>query len=133
MKRPNLLLPLLLVVSALAIAACGRTPSLQGKWAVDVEATIGKAKEAGIPDSESPQIREIYDGGQLEITGDTLIIRIAGFPEAIARNYKVVGEADNCYKLEINGAPGAHNYCIEGGNLIVQDPSAKLAIVYKGS
>jgi hypothetical protein len=96
MKRSNLFFSLLLALT-IAIAACERTPSLQGKWAVDVEATIGKAKAIGLPDSASAQIREIYDGGQLEITGDTLVMRVAGFPDAIARNYKVVGEAGHCY------------------------------------
>ena len=133
MKSRSLLFALLFVVSTLVLSACGRTPSLQGKWAVDLEATVARAKDAGIPESQSPRIREIYDGGQLEITRDMLVMRVAGFPEAVARNYKVVGEAGNCFKLEIKDAPGVHDYCIDNGRLVVRDPSAKLAIVYKGS
>ncbi|WP_342316162.1 hypothetical protein [Lysobacter sp. FW306-1B-D06B] len=128
MKRLHLLV---LVVSMLATAACGRASSLHGQWAVDVEATIEKAKDAGIPASQSPRIREIYDGGQLEITRETLVMRVAGYPEAVARNYKVFAEAGPCYMLEIDGAPGVHNYCVENGRLIVNDPGAKMAIVFK--
>lgn len=103
---------------------------MHGKWSVDIDATIEKAKTTGLPDSAAPRTREIYDGGQLEITSDTLVMRVAGIPDAIARNYKVVGEADNCCKLKISGAPGVHTYCIENDHLVVQDPTANLLIVY---
>lgn len=121
---------LVLLLSLALLAACHKSPTLQGSWVVDLVATTEKAKAAGLPDSVTGEIREIYDGGLLEITPDTLAIRIEGIPEAITRNYKVVGESDGCYTLEISGDPGRHAYCIEGESLVVRDPSAKIALVY---
>ena len=66
-----------------------------------------------------------------EITRDTLVMRVAGYPEAISRNYKVVSTTGHCHGLEMNGAPGVHEYCIENGRLTVEDPSARFAVVYR--
>ena len=130
MKQRTLVL-LSVAVAVFAMAACSRPPPLGGRWIVDIGVTIVAAEEAGIPDELAPRIRDIYDGGQLEITRDTLVMRVAGYPEAISRNYKVVSTTGHCHGLEINGAPGVHEYCIENGRLTVEDPSARFAVVYR--
>lgn len=99
--------------------------------AVDIDATIRTATDAGIPVQLTPRFREIYDAGQLEVTRDTLVMRVAGYSEAISRNYKIVSAAGNCYGLEINGSQGVHKYCVENGRLTVDDPGAKLELVYR--
>lgn len=120
----------LLLVIALALNACTSSPSLQGDWSVDVDATVNRANAAGVPESEAPHIQKIYAGGVLEITSNTLIIRIAGFSDVVTRRYRLVGKEGNCSRLVISGAPGIHNYCLERGKLVIQDPSAKIALIY---
>jgi hypothetical protein len=120
----------LLFLSLFALASCQSPPSLQGNWSIDVDAMIERAKASGIPDSAAPRIREIYEDGLLEITPDTLVIRVSGVSDAIARNYKIVSKTEDCYNLEIAGSSATHSYCLEGENLVVLDSSARIAIVY---
>lgn len=121
---------LFLAVAALTLSACDSAAPLQGNWSVDIDATIDRAEAAGIPRSAAPRIREVYDGGLLEITNDVLIMRVAGFPDATARNYKLVGVSGDCYRLEITSTPEPHTYCLVNGKLIAQDPGAKIAVVF---
>ena len=99
---------------------------------MDVDATINRAKVSGLSNSAASGIQEIYGGGLLEITSDTLIMRIDGIPDAIARNYEVVDRVGDCYNLKIADTSGTHNYCLEGGALVVRDPRANIAVVYRG-
>lgn len=128
MKSLNLVL---LFVAVLTTAACSRTPSLEGKWVVDIDETIKSAMDEGIPKQLTRRIHEIYDGGQLEVTRDTLVMSVAGYPEAISRNYTIISATGNCYGLEINGSQGVHKYCVDRGRLTVDDPNAKLQLVYR--
>lgn len=121
-----------LLLSLSLLASCHKSPSLQGNWAVDLVATTDRAKASGLPDSVAGQIRETYDGGLLQITSDTLVLRLDGIPDAMTMNYKVVNESDGCYTLEISGVPGRHSYCLEGESLVVRDPNAQIAVVYSG-
>jgi hypothetical protein len=59
-------------------------------------------------------------------------MRIDGIPDAISRNYEVADGVGDCYNLKITNTSGIHNYCLEGGALVVRDPSAKIAVVYSG-
>jgi hypothetical protein len=117
-------------MAALALSACDSAPPFQGNWSVDIDATIDRAEAAGIPHSAAPRIREIYDGGLLEITKDVLIMRVAGFPDATARNYNLIDVNGDCYRLEITSTPEPHTYCLVKGKLIAQDPSSKIAVVF---
>ncbi|UTA55110.1 hypothetical protein L3D22_04540 [Lysobacter soli] len=128
MKSLNLFL---LLVAVLTTAACGRTPSIEGKWAVDIDETVKTAMDAGIPMLPTRRIHEVYDGGQLEITGDILVMRVAGYPDAISRNYTIISATGNCYGLEINGSQGVHKYCVDRGRLTVDDPNANLRLIYR--
>lgn len=121
---------LIAAATLMAVAACTARDPLQGQWAVDTEATVKRAVADGIPQAMAPKIREVYDGGRLAIGKDVLTLRIAGFGEAEARNYEVVGNSKGCYQLQIARSQGVHAYCIEGEQLVVKDPSAKLAVVF---
>lgn len=123
---------LVLLLSLSLLASCHKSPSLQGTWAVDLVATTEMAKASGLPDSIAGEIREVYDGGLLEITSDKLVMRIDGMPGEMARNYKVVSESGSCYTLEISGESGRHDYCLESDSLVVRDPNAKISVVYSG-
>ncbi len=78
-----------------------------------------------------PQIRAVYGGGRIEITGQALVMRIDGMPEAISRNYRILDQQGDCYRMEINGAPGTHRYCLRGARLLVHDPSTPLTVVFR--
>jgi len=130
--RHSYMKKLFLLFAFSLLASCNKSPSLQGNWSVDVAATVDRARTAGLPDSTAGQIREIYEGGLLEITSDTLTMRISGIPDAISHNYKVTDKSGGCYSLEISGTQGTHSYCLEDQSLVVRDPSAKIAIVYSG-
>lgn len=123
---------LFLLLACALLASCHKSPPLQGNWSVDIAATVDRARAAGLPDAAAGQIREIYEGGLLEITSSTLTMRIAGIPDAMSRNYKVTEKSGGCYSLEISGTSDTHSYCLEGQSLVVRDPSAKIAIVYSG-
>lgn len=121
----------LLLASVAALAACsGRSP-LWGHWSVDLDATVEQARRDGIPAQAAPQIREVFARGRVEITEQALVMRVAGMPDALARNYRIVGEQAGCYRLEINGAPGTHDYCLRGDRLLVRDPTTPLTVVFK--
>ena len=124
--------PMLVGLASLAmLAACaGRSP-LWGHWTVDLEATIEQARRDGIPSQAAPQIREVFAQGRIEITEQALVMRVAGIPDALARNYRIVGEQGGCYQLEINGTPGTHDYCLRGDHLLVRDPTTPLTVVFK--
>ncbi|HEY9252973.1 MAG TPA: hypothetical protein VIP30_00385 [Stenotrophomonas sp.] len=113
------------------LAGCvGRSP-LHGHWEVDLQATVEQARRDGITAQAVPQIRAVYGGGRMEITGEALVMRVDGMPEAVARNYRVLGEQDGCYQMAINGAPGTHAYCLRGTHLLVHDPATPLTVVFR--
>lgn len=121
---------LVLLFSLALLTSCHPSPSLQGTWAVDLAATIDRAKASGLPDSVAGPIRELYDGGMLEITSDKLLLYVDGFDGTTEKSYEVVSESDGCYTLEISDESATHEYCIEGESLVVHDPSAKIALVF---
>lgn len=120
---------LLLCLPALAGCA-GRSP-LHGQWVVDLQATVEQARRDGITAQAVPQIRAVYAGGRMEITGKALLMRVDGMPEAVTRNYRVLGEQGGCYRMAINGAPGTHAYCLRGTRLLVHDPATPLTVVFR--
>lgn len=123
------LLALLSLLPVLAGCA-GRSP-LVGTWAVDLQATIEQARRDGIPAQAVPQIRNVYAGGHMEITEDALVMRVDGIAEAVSRNYRVLAEDGDCYKMAITGAPGTHAYCLRGEHLLVHDPATPLTVVFR--
>ncbi|HEY0333496.1 MAG TPA: hypothetical protein VGC74_07270 [Stenotrophomonas sp.] len=132
MNAPGHRLPrTLLLGGLLMLVACERASPLLGHWSVDLDATVEQARRDGIPAQAAPQIREVFANGQVEITGQALVMRVAGIPDAVARNYRVVGEHDGCFLMEINGVPGTHDYCLRGERLLVRDPSTPLTVVYR--
>ncbi|HYG05254.1 MAG TPA: hypothetical protein VD865_02455 [Stenotrophomonas sp.] len=114
-----------------ALAGCEARQPLHGRWVVDLPATVEQARRDGITAQAVPQIREVYAGGRIEITPDAVVMRVDGLPDAIARNYRVLGEQDGCYRMAISGAPGAHAYCVRGQRLLVHDPSTPLTVVFQ--
>jgi len=115
----------------LALAGCDTRSPLHGHWAVDVQATVEQARRDGIAAQAVPQIRAVYAGGKIEITPQAVVMRVEGLPEAISRNYRVLGEANGCYQMAINGTPGTHAYCLRGSHLLVHDPATPLTVVFR--
>lgn len=113
------------------LAGCGGRSPLVGPWVVDLQATVEQARRDGIPAQSAPQIRSVYAGGRIEITEQAIVARVAGMPDAIARNYRILDEQDGCYHLAINGAPGTHAYCLRGRHLLVHDPATPLTVVFQ--
>lgn len=135
-RWPQALWPAAGRVAALSVgiwllAACQGGSPLLGHWAVDLDATVEQARRDGIPAQSAPQIREVFADGRIEITDQALMMRVAGIPDVVARNYRIVGERGSCYHMEINGAPGTHDYCLRGDRLLVRDPTTPLTVVYR--
>jgi len=113
------------------LAGCGGRSPLVGSWAVDLQSTVEQARRDGIPAQSAPQIRSVYAGGRIEITEQAIVARVAGMPDAVSRNYRILGQQDDCYRLAINGAPGTHAYCLRGRHLLVHDPATPLTVVFQ--
>lgn len=127
MKRRMLAWALCLPV----LLGCTARSPLQGQWVVDLQGTIEQARRDGITAQAVPQIRAVYGGGRIEITDEALVMRIDGMPDAISRHYRILDQQGDCYRMEINGAPGTHRYCLRGARLLVHDPSTPLTVVFQ--
>ena len=125
---------LLFMLSVTALSGCplrsGRG-DLLGRWAVDVDATVARARHDGLPATSENEIRQVFSGGLLEITRDRLVMRVAGVEGSESVNYSADAPTNGCYWLTVMKAPQAHSYCVSGDELVVRDPGAGLAIVYR--
>lgn len=119
------------VLAAATLSACGANPSLQGQWAVDIDATVDEARRRGLSEREIAFLRELYGRGLLEITDDALVMRVVGVPDAVARNYRELERDGDCHRLQVQGSAPSHRYCLRDGRLIVDDPGAMLSLVFK--
>jgi len=121
------------LVALAALAGCPRAfagQELVGRWMVDIDRTIEQAHKDGFSSAADSQIRETFQGGLLEITQDTLVMRVAGYFGSETATYRDHLAADGCHALEVNGSAPRHSYCVSDGLLIVRDPSAQPAVVY---
>ncbi|SFK66867.1 hypothetical protein [Lysobacter sp. cf310] len=119
------------VLAAAMLSACGANPSMQGHWAVDIDATVAEARRHGRSEREIAFLRELYGRGLLEITDDALVMRVVGVPDAVARNYRELERDGDCHRLQVQGSAPSHRYCLRDGRLIVDDPGAMLSLVFK--
>lgn len=129
MKLPNALIVCSLVL--VALSACSSEATLKGHWAIDLDATVAEARRRGLSEREIAFLRELYGRGLLEITDDTLVMRVAGVPDAVARNYRALEPDGDCHRLQVQGSAPSHRYCLRDGRLIVDDPGAMLSLVFK--
>ena len=122
------------VVVFVLLAGCpwqSGEPRLTGNWVVDIDRTISQAKQAGMPAAAEPRIREVFTGGLLEVTRDKLVMRVEGYDGVKSASYKVVQSSGGCDDLVLNGSPQKHSYCVSDDELVVRDPSTKIAVVYR--
>jgi len=122
------------VAACVLLAGCpwkSVEPHLKGHWVVDIDRTISQAKQDGMPAAAEPRIREMFTDGLLEITSDQLVMRVAGYDGVESAGYRVARSSGGCDDLVVDGSPRKHSYCVSGDELVVRDPSTKIAVVYR--
>jgi hypothetical protein len=117
------------VLVVLSLSACAdRASDLEGKWVIDLEATLQNMGKLGTPPGAIEDMRKSFEGGRLYITPQEVKLSVAGRPEQVSLPYKYVGQASSCFNLEIKSQ--VHSYCVSNGSLEVHDPTTKLVVVY---
>jgi len=117
------------VLVVLSLSACAdRASDLEGKWVIDLEATLQNMGKLGTPPGALADMRKSFEGGRLYITPQEVKLSVAGRPEQVSQPYKYVGQASSCFNLEIKSQ--IHSYCVSNGSLEVYDPTTKLVVVY---
>ena len=120
---------LMSVLVALSLSGCtDRTSDLEGKWVIDVAATLQNISKLGASPSAIEEMRKSFEGGRLDITPQEVKLSVSGRPEQVSIPYKYVGQASSCFNLDIKSQ--IHSYCVSDGSLEVHDPTTKLVVVY---
>jgi hypothetical protein len=120
---------------ALALGGCSQTaPSpIDGKWTVDIEATLANASRAGARDQDLPRVRKTYEGGTLAFDDGTLVIGLEDGEQTLSTKYTVVEAKGDCVDLALEMDPRPQRFCVRDGRLESNDVGTPLVVVYKRS
>ena len=126
----NYFKPMLIsVLVALSLSGCAdRETDLEGKWVIDVEATVKNISKLGASPSGVAEMRKSFEGGRLRINHHQIKLSGSGQPEQVVIPYKYVSQGGSCFNLEIKAQ--IHSYCVHDETLEVFDPNTKLVVVY---
>jgi hypothetical protein len=128
------ILGIVMLSSLLFAAGCGQKKSdIEGKWTLDLEATVAQARSIGATDRDIQGVRQTFEGGLMEIDASKITLSIVGMQAAEVRGYKVDSKAGSCVIVRIEPSPDLQRFCVEGRRLDVHDPSTKLVLAYNRS
>lgn len=125
--------PTLLLLAALTagLPACTESQQgLQGSWAIDIDKTLARAQKDGASANAVKDIRSTFEGALMDISADTLTLRVDGYPGSQRQSYTAGPAHAGCHDVNWAGHPGIHSYCVRGDELIVRQPGTRLALVY---
>lgn len=120
-----------LPLCALLLAACsGKPPSMLGNWTIDLEPMLAEARSLKATPKELDAIRATYDGGQLAVTNEEMVLSMANRSQTTWR-YQVVAQSGDCYDIKFSHAPAIYTHCIDGDQMRVADPDTRLTTVFR--
>lgn len=126
---------IMFVIGTIFCSGCnkGAPSGIKGKWAVDLDRMVQKAREIGATDQDIQQVIALYKNGRLEIKDNLMHVSIAGMADKEDLPYTVISEQGGCSELEIKiqGQPTRGKFCINNGRLEVQRHSQKLIEIYR--
>src|SRR5690606_37399285 len=86
----------LAVVVSIALTGClsDETKDIQGKWAIDMNATLDRAQSMGASPRDIQSLRATYDGARMHILDSNLVLSIQGEPDTVDIPYTHVSSGD---------------------------------------
>lgn len=122
----------LAVVVSIALTGClsDETKDIQGKWAIDMNATLERAQSMGASSRDLQSLRTTYDGARMQVMEGKLVLSLQGESDTMDVPYKHVSSGSGCHKLNLTleGKESPAQYCIRNGLLEVEDLASRRAI-----
>lgn len=127
----NLTAIALVLIVALTFGCAKKVPSIEGKWAIDLEPMIQQARDLNASSRDIEAIKENFRNGRLEIDTKRITVTIEGINDREIREYVVSSNEGACSLLLIQSSAKPHKYCLSDNRLKVNDPSTPLIAVYR--
>jgi hypothetical protein len=121
-------------LAASLLAGCGQAspPSpIDGRWTVDIDATLANASSLGAGDKDLRDVRTTYEGGTLLIDGGKIVLGLRGQSDMLERKYTVLEAKGPCVRLSWDAEPRPQDYCVRNDRLEVRDGGTPLVVVYR--
>jgi hypothetical protein len=124
------------VVFALGLAGCGsgKDGDIEGKWALDLDKTVERARSMGASNRDVDELRKTYEGARMHVKGNELVLSVDGFKgDGIVAPYKKISSDGACRRLKVNlmSQEAEGDFCAKGGTLEVKGLNPMAVEVYR--
>lgn len=119
----------------LGITGCGsgKDGDIEGKWALDLDQTVERARSMGASARDVDELRKTYEGARMHIKGNELVLSVAGFKDEIVAPYKKISSDGACHRLKINlmSQEAEGDFCAKGGTMEVKGMNPMAVEIYR--
>jgi hypothetical protein len=121
------------MLTALALlGACSQPRNeIIGEWIINTPRMREQLRSTGVPSIAVEPAVKVFDGGLLVISGDTIVVRLAGGGGEFSYHYSVDNERDGCTNIKVRELQEVHKYCVVNSELVVHDPKTSINAIYK--
>lgn len=123
------------IVFMLGLAGCGsgKDGDIQGKWALDLDQTVERARSMGASNRDVDELRKTYEGSRMHVKGNELVLSVVGIKDEIVAPYKKVSSDGACHRLKITllSQELDGDFCAKGGTMEVKGLNPMAVEVYR--